>query len=153
MIRPLRSSDYDGMIHILRVGPRSRYKIRNTNLITEPNKEKWDKFFGNLGRTTAGWVKEVDGKIVGIVLGMVVENFWDTQRVGRVILWYVDPEYRGVTAVLLFRNLQAWFYHQEVDYLMANCDFDSEAGRAYRKMGFKPLEETLYLVGGIRWAE
>jgi hypothetical protein len=104
------------------------------------------KFFSGLGMSTAGWVKEVDNRIVGIVLGMIVENFWDLQRVGRVIMWYVDPEYRGIVAVKLFRQLQNWFRHKEVDYQLASCDFDSDAGRAYRKMGFKPLEEILYLV-------
>lgn len=149
MIRLLTPSDYRGMIHILRVGPRSRYKIRNTDLITEPNDEKWSKFFMKLGSTTIGWVKIDDtGKIVGVVLGMIVDNFWDTKILGRVILWYVDPEYRGIPAVRLIQNLLQWFRDQGVDYMISACDFNSEAGKAYRRLGFKPLEETLYLVEG-----
>ncbi len=146
MIRLLSPNDYQRMIHIIRVGPRSRYKIRNTHLITDPNQAKWDKFFQGLEVTTYGLVKEVEGKIVGLALGMISENFWDEQKIGRVILWYVDPEYRGVTAIRLFQGLGMWFKSKEVDYVLATCDFDSDASRAYRKMGFKPLEESLYLL-------
>jgi hypothetical protein len=137
------------MVHILREGPRSRYKIRNTHLISEPNKEKWVKFFMKLGSSTIGWVKtNEEGNIVGLILGMITENFWDTQTVGKIILWYVDPEYRGVPAIRLMQNLIQWFSLQKADYIISNCDFSSDAGKAYRRLGFKPLEETLYLVEG-----
>jgi predicted GNAT family acetyltransferase len=126
------------------VGPRSRYKIKNTITLTEPNDKKWASFFQAMPSKAIGFAAFDGDKMIGVALGLISESFWDTQRVGKVIVWYVEPEYRGITAIKLMNRLMEWFFLMEVDYIVASADFNSEASRAYKHMGFKPLEETFY---------
>jgi hypothetical protein len=79
-------------------------------------------------------------------LGATVENFWDTLIIGRVIVWAVQERARGHNSLIIMRRLIKWFQGKNVSYIIAACDFDSQAEKVYSRMGFKPLEQTMYLL-------
>lgn len=147
-LRPLKPEDYPALVKLLGGGPRSRYKIRNLDHLTDPpdfNVEKWATFFEKMPIASYGVGAFEGDNLVGVAMGMSVENFWDYQTLGKVIVWYVNPDKRGIIAVRLLKRLMDWFAWRQVDYIVASADFNSEASKAYRHWGFQPLEETLYL--------
>ena len=147
-MRPLNpSTDYQLMINLLEDGPRSRWKLRNIRLVGQPNSEKWAQFFSQKGKWIGYCIfTEDESEMLGVALGMTVENFWDKLIIGRVIVWAVHERARGWNSIIIMRQLIRWFQEKQVSYIIASCDFDSQAEKVYAKLGFKPLEQTMYLL-------
>ena len=84
----------------------------------------------------------VDGQVVGLIAGMMVNNLTNGKKALQEIIWFVDKKFRSRGTLLLSyfeeaaRNLGA---SQIVMALM--CNSKAEAlGRFYESIGYKPFE-------------
>ena len=113
----------------------------------QPNSEKWEKFFSQKGKWVGYCIfNEDESEMLGVALGALMENFWDKLIIGRIIVWAVQEKARGHNSLIIMRSLIKWFQEREVAYIIASCDFDSQAEKVYSRMGFQPLEQTMYLL-------
>lgn len=141
--------DLEQLISLLNRARDARDKIQNCRLVQKPwspDLSKWSKLIASSDSCVVGLF---DGdKLVGVTIGAITENLWDDKRIGRIIAWFVDDEYRGIKAVRMLQTVMNWFKYRSVEYVVANSDFNTTSHKAYTRLGFKPLEIVLYFRGG-----
>lgn len=86
-------------------------------------------------------VAEEDGKVVGVLAGMITPYVFNTTKtVFQETIWYVEKEHRGEAGKLPMETLLTLL---DVDYTIFANMHNSYAGiidRFYTKLGFKPFE-------------
>jgi ribosomal protein S18 acetylase RimI-like enzyme len=93
-------------------------------------------------------VAEVDGTLVGMAIGHVVDVFLSFSRVGRVgqiTAAYVDPSYRGREVMAeLEQRLIEFFREEGLHYIELHVLSANETGRAvWRALGYSTFREQM----------
>lgn len=86
-------------------------------------------------------VAEIDGKIVGVMAGFVVEQWFSETKVASDLTFYILPEYRkkGRAALMLVRAFEQWAKSKgAVDVVPgASTQIDPDTTRSfYEKLGY-----------------
>lgn len=90
---------------------------------------------------------EREGKVVGIIAGRFVQGSEDMGIFFEEILWYVDPEHRGI-GLMLFKRMMAICDEREDCNgvsMWAYCNSSLEkVDGLYKRCGFKEIERKYY---------
>lgn len=93
-------------------------------------------------------VLEVDGRVVGMFLGLLAPR-WFTARVvdAAELAWWVEPDHRhGAGSLRLLRDFEAWGRERGVrQFTASDLDHpDSPAGRVFEAMGYVRANERIW---------
>lgn len=89
---------------------------------------------------------EREGKVVGIIAGRIVEECAAMGKFFEEVIWYVDPNNRGL-GIMLFKRLLAVCKTNGCDgvSMWAYCNEHLEGvDRLYKRSGFKEVERKYY---------
>lgn len=88
-------------------------------------------------------VVEIDGNVVGGMLGDVVTPWYTNERMGNDIALYIAPEHRkGTAAMKLLKKFEEWCLLMGAKHIRPGVSTGStEAGRLYKARGYKVVGE------------
>jgi hypothetical protein len=86
-------------------------------------------------------VLDVDGTAQGVLMAVAAEHPFGPVRLASETVWWIEPEYRGLSAVKMLLAYEDWAREQD-------CDYSGMAG-----MGASPQVASLYVRRGYRTAE
>ncbi len=89
-------------------------------------------------------VAEIDGKIVGYLLGGEIDIPYYNFRIAELCNMCVDSDYRkrGI-GVALYAEFEKYFKGIGIEHFMVTASFKNESAKAfYRKMGFEEANST-----------
>lgn len=91
-------------------------------------------------------VVDVDGQIVGVMIGIVFPTWFGTDIIAVDVALYVKPEHRGFASVRLVKQFVDWAKEKGAKQIRPGISTgDKAGGRIYRKLGFSDLGESFYL--------
>ena len=97
---------------------------------------------GTLLNPGGALVAEVNGRIVGMLAGYVVEHWFSHDKVASDYVLYIDPEHRGgMTAVRLIRAFERWAIAQGATVLLPGVSTGVKTEQTrdlYRALGYEP---------------
>jgi GNAT superfamily N-acetyltransferase len=86
-------------------------------------------------------VAEINGKIIGVIAGFVVERWFGDDKIASDYTFYVKPEHRrGRAALLLLRAFEGWAYlNGALDIIPGTSTMIDAEGTArfYEKLGYE----------------
>jgi GNAT superfamily N-acetyltransferase len=93
------------------------------------------------------YVAEIDGRIVGVIAGIIVDGFLMGRFVEEV-LWYVEPEHRGVGVLLYAKFEEACREKGCYGIAMSayNNKYLSVVDRFYRRNGYKEIDRKYFKI-------
>lgn len=138
IVRNIQTSDYLG---VKRVG--NRYA--KDTLLGLLNDSQLDLIIKSCFEDGIVLIAEKDGDIVGVIGGKFVNGLPGGKMIEEVI-WYVEPEHRGIGAVLFDSFLDACKKASCVGLMMVAYNNDSFkfVERFYLRNGFKEIERRYY---------
>jgi len=87
------------------------------------------------------FVAEVSGRIVGMFVGFIAEQYFGNARYASDLLVYVAPEHRGGSAFpRLFKAWESWARSQDVDEICLGIGTEVTAERTmvlYERLGYR----------------
>jgi GNAT superfamily N-acetyltransferase len=86
-------------------------------------------------------VLEQDDAAQGVLMAVAAEHPFGPVRLATESVWWIEPEYRGLSAVRMLEAFEDWARGQD-------CDYSGMAG-----MGASPQVASLYARRGYRAAE
>ena len=86
-------------------------------------------------------VLDVDGTAQGVLMAVAAEHPFGPVRLASETVWWIEPEFRGLSAVKMLLAYEDWAREQD-------CDYSGMAG-----MGASPQVAHLYMRRGYRAAE
>lgn len=103
------------------------------------NAERFERFATPLITHGFAMVKEVDGELVGAVLGDVITPWFSSKRMGVEYAVYIDAKHRnGLTAARMVAQWVKWCKAHEAVQCRAGVSTGNMAiARLYEAMGFK----------------
>ncbi|MAK37096.1 MAG: GNAT family N-acetyltransferase [Flavobacteriaceae bacterium] len=115
-----------------------------------------DKLF-DLGKVVAEqgglFIAEHEGKIVGMLVGLVSEHFFGHDLMASDLTFYIDKEHRGGTlGVRLMRQFEAWAkcMGARVISLGISTEIDAKrTGELYLRMGYRVTGEMFVKETGL----
>lgn len=91
-------------------------------------------------------VIDVDGAIVGVMIGIIFPTWFGSDLIAVDVAWYVKPENRGFASVRLVKDFVDWAKLKGAKQVRPGISTGDKAGvKIYQKMGFKALGESFYL--------
>lgn len=102
--------------------------------------EQLQKTFDIVFKTS--FVAVVDGKIVGILGGRVIEDICSKKPVYEETLWYMNKEHRKYGMKLL-KYVETWCLKQGINRISMSCMHNLKTEilfKLYKRLGFKPME-------------
>ena len=77
----------------------------------------------------------------GVLMAAAAEHpFWPV-RISRETVWYIDPGYRGISAVKMLDEYEAWAQEHGCQFAgMAGMGEDPDVAKLYRRRGYRPAE-------------
>jgi hypothetical protein len=86
-------------------------------------------------------VLEQDGRAQGVLMAVAAEHPFGPVRLARESLWWIEPEYRGLSAPKMLDAYEDWSRLQDCDYAgMAGMGADPDVANLYLRRGYKPAE-------------
>jgi GNAT superfamily N-acetyltransferase len=86
-------------------------------------------------------VAELEGRIVGMIVGLVIEHFFGSSRFATDLTFYVAPEHRGgSTAVRLIRAFEEWARENGAQYFVPGTSTEIQPERTlelYKHLGYR----------------
>jgi GNAT superfamily N-acetyltransferase len=102
MIRRLEPRDKEEFIELIRLFYKQRLEVDGTKFSYAASSEQFDIFINMEG--IVGFVAEVDGKVVGTIVGAVGPILFGEGKMAQEMVWYVHEEHRGSG----LRLIRAW---------------------------------------------
>ena len=97
----------------------------------------------NFIKTLKSLVIEKEGKVVGVVAGIVIPSFFNYRsKIFTEVIWYVKPEYRRY-GLKLYAVLEQTLKNQDIDKITMINMSNSKAGKIgkfYQKKGYQFME-------------
>ena len=92
---------------------------------------------------SSSFVAEHDGKVVGVIGGLVENGIGTTDKLYREIIWYVNENYR-TCGVRLLKHCEAWCKENNIKHMvvcnMGNLN-DSKLERFFNRCGYELFEK------------
>lgn len=88
------------------------------------------------------WVAEVDGRVVGLIAGQIVNQHLDSKPIWQEFVWYVDPDYR-MCGIRLLKHVEKWCADNGIGKMIMVYLHNSKAEKLdefYRREGYEPME-------------
>lgn len=109
--------------------------------------EKAQALIGHLIAVGGGFVADLDGVLVGMVGGMLVEHFFSSQKFSTDLVVYVLPAFRGSSAgVRLIAAYEEWAFANGAEEVGLGVSAGVEQERTvciYERLGYKMASYTL----------
>lgn len=81
------------------------------------------------------------GAAQGVLMAVAAEHPFGPVRLARETVWWIEPDYRGPSALRMLADYEAWAKGQGCDFVgMAGMGADPSVGRLYERRGFRPAE-------------
>lgn len=89
-------------------------------------------------------ILEVDGEIVGAIVGLLNEMYMSQTKVATELAWFVSKDYRGSKgSLMLVKEFEVWAKSRGADYLcMGDIHGITTLEKLYTRLGFKKCETT-----------
>ena len=92
-------------------------------------------------------VAEVDGKIVGGIVGVLTQLWFNNAcKVASELAWWVAPEHRrGRTALKLYQAFEAWAKEQGAAHIVMSdlvVEGETPAAKLFEKLGYAIVERA-----------
>lgn len=89
-------------------------------------------------------VMELEGEVVGGIVGVIQPLFMSQTIVASELAWFVDPAHRGKGAIKLVKAFEGWAKENGADYVtMADIRGIADLSKLYERMGYE-LTEAAY---------
>jgi GNAT superfamily N-acetyltransferase len=90
-------------------------------------------------------VLDEDGAAQGVLMATATEHPFGPVRLARETLWWIEPDYRGASAVRMLDAFEEWARDQRCAFSgMAGLGGDPAVAKLYLRRGYSPAE-THYL--------
>lgn len=135
-IRPGRADDYAAAM--LLVAEFSEESLGEYGVYLDP--EKLQKTFDAIWKTS--FVAVVDGQVVGILAGQIINDICSNSLVYEEVLWYTLKKHRRY-GVKLYRHVEQWCRDNNIRRIMMSVVHNSKTDKLfdlYEKLGFRPQE-------------
>lgn len=112
------------------------------------NKNKTEAFLNSVlvNDTMVMFVLEVDGEIVGSILGLVIEVYMSHKVQATELAWFITKEYRGKpSSIRLVKAFEKWAIDKGANQIgMGDIEGISNLEHLYTRMGYKKAE-SIYI--------
>lgn len=89
------------------------------------------------------FVIDVDGLVVGGIIGIITELWMSTDRVATELAWFVDKEHRGREALKLLHAYESWATDNNVALItVADIHDVTDLAPLYGRRGYRKTETT-----------
>ena len=90
------------------------------------------------------FVLEVDGEIVGSILGFVIEVYMSHKVQSTELAWFITKEYRGKpSSIRLVKAFEKWSIDKGANQIgMGDIEGISNLEHLYTRMGYKKAESV-----------
>lgn len=89
------------------------------------------------------YVMEIDGNIIGVIVGVVAEMWTSYDVSATEVAWFVDKNYRGRGALKLLRAFEDWAEWKEADYItVADIEGIANLEPLYKRKGYSKVETS-----------
>jgi len=93
------------------------------------------------------FISESNGRITGVIGGVLVDSFFDSKKIFQEIIWYVDKKERITVGMRLFDKLEEYCKNIGVKKMVMARMHSEQGGKIenfYLRHGYNPVE-THYL--------
>jgi GNAT superfamily N-acetyltransferase len=82
-----------------------------------------------------------DDAAQGVLMAVAAEHPFGPVRLARETVWWIEPDYRGLSALRMLEAYEDWARSQDCAYSgMAGMGEDPDVSRLYRRRGYRPAE-------------
>jgi Acetyltransferase (GNAT) family len=86
-------------------------------------------------------VLEADGEAQGVLMAHALEHPFGPVRLAHETVWWIEPDYRGLSAPRMLDAYEDWCHEQDCDFSgLAGMGADPGVGKLYLRRGYKPAE-------------
>jgi Acetyltransferase (GNAT) family len=86
-------------------------------------------------------VLDVDDAAQGVLMAVAAEHPFGPVRMARETVWWIEPEYRGLSAVKMLLAFEDWARGQDCDYSgMAGMGASPQVAHLYQRRGYRAAE-------------
>ena len=113
--------------------------------VFEPSPEKIASTVENLLKSdnAAIFVSGNGHGVNGMIIVVVFEHPWTGQTTASEMVWWVEPEARGVTGIKLLRTAEKWAAESGATQMQMVAP-NVGVGDIYMRMGYAPIEMSFY---------
>ncbi len=106
-----------------------------------PKEDALEKLFVMTEQWGIVLVADVDGDLVGLIAGVIIEHALTGQMYGEEVVWYVKPEHRsGRVGIRLLEALTEWTTTNGATMLKMLAPAESPVGKLLESRGFARVE-------------
>jgi len=135
-IRPVTNEDYPASMMLIAEFAEESLSEYGTYLDPERLEQTYKKVM------PTSFCLIVEGKLVGVFGGHIVEDFCSKRPVYEEVIWYVKKDKRKY-GIKLLRYVEEWCKANRIERITMCCMHNSQTEKLwslYTKLGFRPME-------------
>lgn len=145
IVRPVEEKDFDAILKLIREFQSESLDAYNLLCNDRIALSIMSKFLGN------SFALEADGRIVGVIAGLIVTYPLNDEKIFHEHIWYVNEGYRRY-GIKLYRRLEDHCRENGIKKIIMVCMANSKADKLeefYKRLGYELLESHyIKTIGG-----